>query len=79
MTWTYGGFKDPTRRIAFDQILRDKAFNIAKNPYCDGYQRDLASMVYKVFDKRLTSLRCSETLATQDKSLSGRGIKNEKM
>ena len=35
-----------------DKVLRDKAFNIAKNPKYDGYQRNLASMVYKVFDKK---------------------------
>ena len=34
------------------QVLRDKAFNIAINPKCDGYQRGLASMVYKFFDKK---------------------------
>ena len=33
------------------KILRDKAFNIAKDPKYDGYQRELASMVYKFFDK----------------------------
>ena len=32
--------------------LRHKAFNIAKNPKYDGYQRGLASMVYKLFDKK---------------------------
>ena len=32
--------------------MRDKAFNIAKNPKYDGYQRGLASMVYKFFDKK---------------------------
>ena len=32
-------------------ILRGKAFNIAKIPKYDGYQRGLASMVYKFFDK----------------------------
>ena len=32
--------------------LRDKAFNIAKNPKYDGYQKGLASMVYKFFDKK---------------------------
>ena len=42
-----GDFKDLTRRITSDIILRDKAFNIAKNPRYDGYQRGLASMVYK--------------------------------
>ena len=49
----YGDFKDLTRRTASDKILRDKAFNIAKNPIYDRYQRDLASMVYKFFDKKL--------------------------
>ena len=34
------------------KVLRDKAFNIAKNPKYDGYQRGLASMVYKFFDKK---------------------------
>ena len=48
----YGHFKDLARRTASDKILRDKAFNIAKNPKYDGYQRGLASMVYKFFDKK---------------------------
>ena len=41
----YGDFKDLARRTASDKVLRDKAFNIAKNSKCDGYQRELASMV----------------------------------
>ena len=48
----YGDFKDLKRRTTSDKILRDKAFNIAKNPKDDGYQRGLASMVYKFFDKK---------------------------
>ena len=48
----YGDFKDLARRTASDKVLRDKAFNIAKNPKYDGYQRGLASMVYKLFDKK---------------------------
>ena len=51
---TYGDFKDLTSRTASDKILRDKAFNIAKNPKYDGYQRGLASMVYKYFDKKIS-------------------------
>ena len=39
--------KDLATRTAADKILRDKAFNIAKDPKYDGYQRGLASMVYK--------------------------------
>ena len=50
----YGDFKDLKRRTASDKILRDKAFNIAKNPKYDGCQRGLASMVYKFFDKKYT-------------------------
>ena len=35
-----------------DKILKDKAFKIASNPKYDGYQRELALMVYKFFDKK---------------------------
>ena len=49
---TYGDFKDLTRRTASDKIVRDKAFNIAKNPKYDGCQRGIASMVYNFFDKK---------------------------
>ena len=48
---TYGDFKDLKRRTASDKILRDKVFNIAKNPKYDGYQRGLDSMVYKFLVK----------------------------
>ena len=47
----YGDFKYLTRRTASDKVLRDKVFSIAKSPKYDGYQRGLASMVYKFFDK----------------------------
>ena len=46
-----GDFKDLARKTASDKVLRDKAFNIAKNLKNDGYQRGLASMVYKFFNK----------------------------
>ena len=45
----YGDFKDWARRIYSDKYLRDKAFNIEKNPKYDVYQRGLASMVYNFF------------------------------
>ena len=48
----YGDFKDLARRTASDKVLRDKEFNIAKNPKYDGYQRGLASMIYKFLDKK---------------------------
>ena len=48
----YRDFTDLPKRTAADKVLRDKAFNITKNPKCDGYQRGLASMIYKFFDKK---------------------------
>ena len=48
----YGDIKDLNRAIIDDNIWPYKAFNIAKNPKCDGYQPRLASMVYKIFDKK---------------------------
>ena len=48
----YGDFEYLKRRTASDKILRDKAFNVAKNPEYDGYQRGLAAMVYTFFDKK---------------------------
>ena len=44
--------KDLTKVTVADKILRNKVFNIAKDPKYDGYQRGLASMVYKFFDKK---------------------------
>ena len=48
----YGKSKNLTKRTQSDKILRDKAFEIAKNPKHDGYQRGLAPMVNKFFDKK---------------------------
>ena len=48
----YGDLKDLKKRTAADKVLRDKAFNIAKKAKYDEYQRGLASMVYKFFDKK---------------------------
>ena len=48
----YRDFKDLARRTASDRVLRDKKFNIAKNPKYYGYQKGLASMFYKFFDKK---------------------------
>ena len=67
----YGDFKDLARRTYSDEALRDKAFNIAKNHKYDGYQRCLASMVYKFFDKKSKgsgfniSLQSNEELAEE--------------
>ena len=60
--------KDLPRRAAAGKVLLDKAFNIAKNPRYDEYQRELASMVYKFFDKK-TSGGAVENKIMQNKEL----------
>ena len=46
--------EDFTKRTVADKILKNRAFDIAKDPKCDGYQRGLASMVYKFFDSKVS-------------------------
>ena len=48
----YGKSTDLAKRTQSDKLLRDKAFKIASDPKYDGYQRGLAPMVYKFFDKK---------------------------
>ena len=48
----YGKSKDLAKRTQLDKVLRDKAYKIASDPKYDDYQRGLASMVYKFFDKK---------------------------
>ena len=50
----YSDNKDLTKRTIADKILKNKAFNIAKDRKYDGYQRGLASMVYKFFDSKVS-------------------------
>ena len=66
----YGDFKDLAKITATDKVLREKAFNIAKDPKYDGYQRGLASMVYNFFDKKtagsgIKSMQQNEKLAEE--------------
>ena len=66
----YADNKDLINRTKADKVLRDKAYNIASNPEYDGYQRGLASTVYKFFDKKsigsgtagLSSLKLADEL-----------------
>ena len=64
----YGDFKVLARGTASDKVLRDKAFNIAKNRKCNRYQRRLPSIFYNFFDKMSASL--------VDKSAAGSGVAN---
>ena len=50
----YSDSKDLTKRTVADKIFKNRAFGIAKDPKYDGYQRGLASMVYKFFDSKVS-------------------------
>ena len=73
----YGDFMDLPIRTNPDKLLHDKAFNIAKIPKHDEYQRGFASLVYKFLDKNSSGANASsgavkrtrsDILATQIKS-----------
>ena len=49
----YTKYKDVKNRLISDQKLKNSAYDIASNPEYDGYQRGLASMIYKFFDSKL--------------------------
>ena len=61
----YAKYKDVENRLISDQKLRNSAYNIAGNPKYDGYQRGLASTVYKFFDSKVAPLN--------KKTMSGKG------
>ena len=61
----YEKYKDVENRLISDQKLRSSAYDIASNPKYDGYQRDLASIVYKFFDSKVAPL--------DKKTMSGKG------
>ena len=56
----YGDFNDLVKRTQLDKVLKDKAFKIRSDPKYEGFQKGLASMVYKFFDKKSTSLNKSK-------------------
>ena len=64
----YTKYKDVENRLISDQKLKHSAYDIASNPKYDGYQRGLASMVYKVFGSKVAPL--------DKKTMSGKGNAN---
>ena len=48
----YGKSKDLAKTTQSDKVLRDKAIKSASDPRYDGYQRGLASIIYRFFDKK---------------------------
>ena len=57
----YAKSKDLIKRTQSDKVLRDKAFKIASDPKYDGYQRGLASIINKFFDKKSSGRDVNES------------------
>ena len=62
----YAKYKDVENRLIADDKSKNSAYDIANNPEYDGYQRGLASMVYKF---------CNSKVAPCKKTISGKGKK----
>ena len=65
----YKDFKNLPRKTASEKVLRDKAFDIAKNPKHDGHRRDLDSMVYNSFDKKNSNTNKGTGIDSENKEL----------
>ena len=66
---TFSDSKDLAKRTIADEILKNKAFNIAKDPTYDRYQRGLPSMVCKFFDKKSAENGVNTKLAPRNQQL----------
>ena len=63
---TYSDSKDLAKETIWDKILTDRAYEIARNHKYHGYQRALASMIYKIFDEKTGSeVSVNEELAEE--------------
>ena len=62
----YSDSKDLAKRTISDKILKDRAYEIARNRKYDGYRRAIASMVYKFLNKETGSgISVNEQLAEE--------------
>lgn len=50
--------------------MRDEAFKIASDPRHDGYERGLASIVYKLFEKKSAGSGAIKVLLTRQLGIS---------
>ena len=62
----YAKYKDVENRLIANDKLKNSSYDIASNPDYDGYQRGLASMLYKFFNSKVTPHK---------KTISGKGTK----
>ena len=64
------------RRTVFDKVLHDKAFNVVKNPKCDGYRRELTTLFYNFLEKKSS---CGAVICANKSSIKSETLWNEKL
>ena len=69
--------KDLANITESDKVLRNKAFQIARDPKCDGYQQGLASVVYKFFDKKSSGSDVAASLVNKSATEPNYQLANE--
>ena len=74
---TYAKSKDLAKRRQSDKLLKNKAFKIAIDSKYDTYQRGLASMVYKFFDKKYSGRGVDVLLANKSAAEPNYQLANE--
>ena len=73
----YGKSKEFAKKTQSDKVLRDKAFKTASDPKYDGYQRGLASMVYRFLDKKPSGNGVDTSLANKSATEPNYQLANE--
>ena len=73
----HGKSKDLAKRTQSDKVLRDNAFKIAAEPKNNGYQRGLASTVYKFFDKKSSGSGAAPSLENKSATEPNYQLANE--
>ena len=57
----YDKYKDLDKGTQSDKVLKDKTFKTPSNPKYNEYQRGLASMVFRFFDKKSALLAATRS------------------
>ena len=63
------------KRTVSDKFLKGSVYEIALNPQYDGYHRKVASMVYKIFDKKIGLSETSKVGANANEVLAQQLLK----
>ena len=73
----YGSYKDSAKRTESGKVLGNKAFKFTSNPTYDGYEKVLAAIVYKFFDKKSAAIRANKFAGSSAKYIPSQQLADE--